>query len=379
MKATAEEERKKQDLLTLFEVHFLRDSDDTVRLNIIRNLPSFLSLLSFSKRSKYLPVLCEIIRGDKMLASKRKNALNPSLLNWRQRDMIAQILPSLICLYRPDQVRQYLWPILKTLLNDSVNLVRQNVEWSIPILLNCYEYKNCLAGRDDAHMASTFSQESCNEVYVFLKATLLENRLTSSKATTCGAFSKRQSYCRILSATALVLRLHEMKDSSNSNSNPSSSDGDDVGKLIPYAVHPFYSLTPEAYTHLHHLLQTLFLPPALAMRDDRVTNVRLALAKCLKVMPSDIRDRGEANSILRTLEDEIETWEGGGGQHMQVQLPKIQAGIDTALSANDSNAGPSKSKKMSISGMRMCGQGDKMGGQNDNRSTEDDSMSLASI
>lgn len=379
MQSTAEEEQNKQDLLTIFEVHFLRDSDDTVRLNIIRNLPSFLSLLSFSKRSKYLPVLCEIIRGDTMLASKRTNALNPSLLNWRQRDMIAQILPSLICLYRPDQVRQYLWPIVKTLLNDSVNLVRQNVEWSIPILLKCYEYNNCLAGRDDAHMASKFSQESCNEIYIFLKATLLENRLTSSKATTCGAFSKRQSYCRILSATALVLRLYDLKNNSKPMRSDEDSDSDNVRRSIPYAVHPFYSLTPEAYKHLHHLLRTLFLPPALAMRDDRVTNVRLALAKCLKVMPSDIRDRGEANTILRTLVDEIETWEGGGGQHMRVQLPKIKPGDDTSLSENDSNAGPSKSKKSSVAGMQMYGKGDKKERYDQNGKTEDDSMSLASI
>ena len=102
LKASSEEKVNKHDLLTIFEIHFLRDADDTVRLNVIRNLPSFLSLLSSSKRSKYLPVLYEIIRGDTMLASKRKNALNPILLNWRQRDMIAQIMPSLICLCRPD-------------------------------------------------------------------------------------------------------------------------------------------------------------------------------------------------------------------------------------------------------------------------------------
>ena len=365
MKASAEEEGKKQDLLTIFEVHFLRDADDTVRLNVIRNLPSFLSLLSFSKRSKYLPVLCEIIRGDTMLASKRKNALNPMLLNWRQRDMIAQILPNLICLYRPDQVRQYLWPIVKTLLNDSVNLVRQNVEWSIPILLKCYEFNNCLAGRDDATMASTFSQESCNEVYVFLKATLLDNKPTSSKATTCGAFSKRQSYCRILSAAALVLRLHEMTDSSKAP----NGDSDSVDEAFPYAVNPFYSLTPESYTHLYHLLRTLFLPPALAMKDDTVTNVRLTLAKCLRVMPHDIRDRGDAKTILRILEDEIETWEGGGGQHMDVQLTKIKPAHVSPIKANTN-----PSKKISVKGMQMDGPGDKKGGQYD-----DDSMSLASI
>jgi hypothetical protein len=146
-------------------------------------------------------------------------------------------------------------------------------------------------------------------------------------------------------------------------------DSDNVDESFPYAVNPFYSLTPESYTHLYHLLRTLFLPPALAMKDDTVTNVRLTLAKCLRVMPHDIRDRGDAKTILRILEDEIETWEGGGGQHMDVQLTKIKPAYVSPIKAKTS-----PSKKISVKGMQMDDQGDKKGGQYD-----DDSMSLASI
>lgn len=383
LKGTSEEKANKQDLLTVFEIHFLRDADDTVRLNVIRNLPSFLSLLSFSKRSKYLPVLYEIIRGDTMLASKRKNALNPILLNWRQRDMIAQIMPNLISLYRPDQVRQYLWPVIKILLSDSVNLVRQNVEWSIPILLRCYEFSNCMTGKDDASAASNFSAEACNEVYDLLKATLLDNKFASNKITACGAFSKRQSYCRILSSVALILRLNE---------NRPSVQKDHRNSQIPYLPHPFYPLGKEGYKHLHHLLKTLFLPPALAMKDDTVTNVRLTLAKSLRVMPIDIRDSGEVNVILRTLEDEIETWEGGGGQNIDAHIPKVKvtsaaSTSSKSLTGSASNLGssstleksdaPTKSK-ISMSGQQMQ---DENGASHITHSTsnEDDSNSLASI
>lgn len=377
-RATTEEKNNKRDLLSIFEYHLLRDQDETVRLNIIRNLPSFLSLLSSSKRSKYLPILFDIICGDTMLASKRKNALNPMLLNWRQRDMIAQILPNLICLFRPDQVRQYLWPVIKLLLSDSVNLIRENVEWSIPILLRSYEYNKCVIGREDTSAVKQFCQESCNEVFVFLKATLLENRPTSThKAISCGAFSKRQSYCRILSAMALILRLNEDKGMKRAKM-------EDGAERLPFPVHPFYDLTREAYRHLHHLLRALFLPPALDMKDDRVTNVRLTLAKSLRIMPADISDRGDVHVILRTLEDEIETWEGGGGQNMQVEAPKIKAvnnAIDGNLGTTSTIQAPGNKVKKEGGGKDIL-QSDVQGvdkkipkfGNN-----EDDSMSLASI
>lgn len=371
--ATAEEKNNKRDLLSMFEYSFLRDQDDTVRLNIIRNLPSFLSLLSFSKRSKYLPMLFDIICGDTMLASKRKNSLNPILLNWRQRDMIAQILPNLIVLYRPDQVRQYLWPIVKLLLSDSVNLIRENVEWSIPILLRSYEYNSCLLGREDTNAVKIFCQESCNEVFIFLKATLLENKPTSNRTATCGAFSKRQSYCRILSAMALILRLNEDRGMKRTKNDESKENK-------PYPIHPYYDLTREAYRHLHHLLRTLFLPPALLMKDDKVTNVRLTLAKSLRVMPADISDRGDVHVILRTLEDEIETWEGGGGQNMQVESPKIKTDDASVNNATNLVAAPKTGTDLKIEGskdMQVDSQDDKKApkvGAN-----EDDSMSLASI
>ncbi len=323
LKGSSEEKSAKRDLLSIFENYFLRDADDTVRLNIIRNLPSFMSLLSFSKRSKYLPILYEIITGDSMLASKRKNALNPMILNWRQRDMIAQIIPNLIILYKPSQVRQFIWPIVKVLMSDSVNIVRENVEWSIPIILRCYETKKCRYDNDDMATASKFSAEACNEVFVFLKATLLDSKSPTNasagfvKVKSSGSFSKRQSYCRVLTAVALILRLND-KEKRRQRKKEQKENPD-------FPPHAFYNLTSEEYRHVFHVLQELLLPSAIVMKDDRVTNVRLALAKCLRVMPPAIRDEGEVSIILSTLEDEIQTWEGGGGQYIDGSAPQPPA------------------------------------------------------
>ena len=116
-----------------------------------------------------------------------------------------------LCQILPDQIQQYRWPIVKKILSYLVNLVRQNIEWSIPILLKSYGYNNCLMGKENSSLASKFSADACNEVYAFLKATLLNNKLSPNKITSCGAFSKRQSYCRILSSVALIWGLKEKR------------------------------------------------------------------------------------------------------------------------------------------------------------------------
>ena len=121
------------------------------------------------------------------------------------------------------------------------------------------------------------------------------------------------------------------------------------------------------------------------MKDDKVTNVRLTLAKSLRVMPVDIRDSGEVSVILRTLEDEIETWEGGGGQNMDVDVPKVKV-MSTISKILENNAGASSVPLVAGSAkskIRMSGQ-QTQGDNGDTRiartdSNEDDSSSLASI
>lgn len=365
LKASHEEKANKKDLLSIFDTQFLRDPDNTVRLNVIRNLPSFLSLLSASKRNKFLPALCEIITGDAMMASKRKNARSPLLLNWRQRDMIAQIMPNLIMLYKAGIVRQFLWPVVKELLTDSVNIVRRNAGWSVPTLFRCYEAEKIMAENEgiSSSEASNHSQEFCAEMFDYLEKNLLNGSTFS-----VGAFSKRQEYCEILAATGLILRLgkRERIEYSGRFHGPS---------------HPFYNLTSTEYSHTHTHLQETLLPSAIFMKDDRVTNVRLALVKSLSVMPRDIRDDAEVSHVLRILEDEVATWEGGGGQFIgddagpniiRQSKKKEDTGlpvqVDTPSRENQSPNNNIKSEK---------------GGEGENKSAtrkhDEDSTSLASI
>jgi serine/threonine-protein phosphatase 4 regulatory subunit 1 len=279
-----------------------------VRLNVIRNHVSFLSLLSPSKRSKYLPVLYEIIKSDAVLASQRTNALNPMVLNWRQRNMVTQILPNLLMLYGPAEIRQYLWPIIKILLCDSVNVVRENAEWSLPVMFRVYEEKNWKDGKGDVlPEAARLSSESCDEVIKYLKAILLDKRTTQKRSNNqsknSGAFSNRQGYCRVLTAVAISLRLNGKEfRKRRKDSIPSS---------------PFHDYTSDEYRHVNRVLKNHLLPLAMEMKDDRVTNVRLALAKCLRFLPTELREQDNVSTVLQTLEDEIDTWEGGGGLYLE--------------------------------------------------------------
>jgi len=302
------------DLLNLFEHYFLKDPDETTTLNVIRNLPSLLSLLSPNRRIKFLPVLYEFVTGDSMLGvlSKKRSATNAAQLNWRQRDMIAQILPNLIILYRPHQVRQYFWPIVKLLMSDPVSIVREHVEWTIPILLRVYEPNNCNATHEeeiDLHVAAKkdhdftkLSAEACSEVLSFLSTYLLHHTKSSkSTAHPSSSFSKRQSYCRIVSSVALLIRLRK--------SDKRKTMVVRKGKSV---VHPFYSLNSDEARHLTHVLQHYLLPSCIAMKEDKVANVRQALLKCLRLMPPDIREQAETKVILRLLEEEVNTWDGDG-------------------------------------------------------------------
>ena len=295
-------------ILQVFEHYFLRDPDDTVRLNVMRTLPSLLSLLDQSSRNKFLPTLHSIIVGDAVLGAPRKrSATNPQLLNWRQRDAVSQILPDLVFLYGPIEVRQYLWPVLQMLLADKVNAVRDDVEFCIPTVLRSYAPEN-VAAADRTVNAKAFSREACNEVVTYLKESLLENGGISSR--TNGSYARRQMYCRTCAALAIALRLGKSDDADRIKTSPT-----DEVVSEDRSRHPYESYSPSEYRHMHSLLEDVFLPDALNMREDRVSNVRLTLVDALKVMPEDIleKEKENVNNILTTLEDEARTWDVGFG------------------------------------------------------------------
>ena len=297
--------------LSAFEESFLCDPDEAIRLNVLKNLASFLSALppgdGPGHRNSYIPMLHSLIMGDDVLgASKRRSASNPGVLNWRQRDAVAKMLPDLIVLYSSSLNRNYIWPILKTLLTDSVSAVRENAGWSVPVLLRKYTSNKqkgtvWIAEVTD-WLQDTFLDEGCNGNVAGGRtsrglgsfARRLKKQMTSSE----GAYSRRQSYCRILAAVALATRISEGGD---------ECDDSQVTKGVP--IDPFGRLSPYERGQLRSILVRDLLPPALAMAQDCVANVRLTLTKCLKVLPSDIRMESNVEDVLSTLEEELMTWD----------------------------------------------------------------------
>jgi hypothetical protein len=297
------------DILPVFRQHFLLDTDDAVRLNVIRNFPWLFSILPTPElKTEYLSLWKDIVKGEDLLGAHKRSATNPMLLNWRQRDHVSRSLPELISLASPEQVHAHVWPILQMLLVDSVSLVREDAEWSIPLLLRAYCFENVNQGN-----AKQWSADVCREVILWLKETILGS---SKKGVMAANFSKRQLYCRICSAVGLALRFGELNPQWDERFRNLASEADEEGYVA------YQTLSPAESKHLRRLLVYDILPPALEMKSDRVTNVRLTLMKILQSMPDDVRCLSTASEVLQELEDEWETWESfNGGEGASSKSP----------------------------------------------------------
>ena len=324
------------DIMPIFKEYFLRDADDSVRLNVFRNFPSLISLLQPEQRLSYLLVWSEIILGEEFLGSKKRSATNPLVLNWRQRDYLARSLPDLLGLVGPAAIRQYVWPIIQILVMDGINVVRDDAIWSIPMLLRAYCPENIEAwskknsGEGDIKDAKAWSSEACDEVVTWLKESILKMKTISKSRNTYNRnnFSQRQLYCRICAATGLALQFG--KFSTDGIETPEPPKGgktsftnvlDPVPILVARfksefkdkanfaAAGPYLKMTPAEQKHMQDALIDRLLAAALEMKDDRIMNVRLALLKVLEIMPEEILDGANCRSILQGLVEEIETWE----------------------------------------------------------------------
>eukprot|EP00804_Cyclotella_cryptica_P008488 CCRYP_003988-RA/>CCRYP_003988-RA protein AED:0.03 eAED:0.03 QI:1474/0/0.5/1/0/0.5/2/375/661 len=297
------------EFLASFEKTFLHDSDEAIRFNILKNCASFLAALPSGDgeghRNHYLPVIHSTIMGEDVLgAAKKRSATNPGVLNWRQRDTVAKVLPDLIVLFNPSLNREFVWPILKALLSDSVSAVRENAGWSVPVLIRKYASANY---EKDANAW-------ISEVVSWLKETLLDTGSPSAVRTAFrrpkkqmvsseGAYSKRQGYCRICAAVALAMRMGEYEDEYDEIVTPDPSDG--------FPIDPFSNLSYDERERFRSILLNDLLPPALEMTVDCVANVRMTLTKSLKVMPKDILNESRVEEVLNTLEEELMTWDVG--------------------------------------------------------------------
>ena len=346
------------DILPVFKEHFFRDVDDSVRLNVIRNFPWLLSLHPPTVRNPFLTMWNGIMEGEDLLGARKRSATNPMLLNWRQRDYVSRSLPDLLGLVNPVQAYKYLWPILQMLLVDTVSLVREDAEWSIPLLLRCFAPENITQDVASQLPSSPkrWSAEVCQEVISWLKETILGvpksaktsgNSPGSSGGTDseygAAEFGRRQQYCRTCATVGLAIRFgdldpseqwdHKFKDMLKLSTTSNALDKESN------RYSPYQTLNPAERKHLWRLLVFDPLPPALKMKEDRVTNVRLTLMKILKLMPADIRETPSVSEVLQELEDEVETWESfnNGGEQRQMPQPPRPVIEQTRREPNDAN------------------------------------------
>lgn len=323
-----------KDLMPIFKEYFLRDADDSVRLNVFRNFPSLISLLKPEERLSYLVVWNEIILGEEFLGSKKRSATNPLILNWRQRDYLSRSLPDLLGLVSPPAIREHIFPIIKLLVLDPINVVRDDAIWAIPMLFRAYCAENIdlwdQRGNKVEKDSKTWSAEACEEVMMWLKDTILRMKPTKSGGTTSRTnFNQRQLYCRICAATGLALQFGKFSiDEVDQKEVSKISNKTNIAYVLdplPLLVAkfktefkeksdfepsgPYLKMTSAEQYHLQQILIGKLLPLALDMKDDRIMNVRLALLKVLELMPNEVLDGAKCRATLQVLEEEMETWE----------------------------------------------------------------------
>jgi len=324
------------DIMPIFRDHFLKDTDESVRLNMIRNFPTLVSLLEPPLRNQYILLWCETIRGEEVLGAMKRSATNPLVLNWRQRDYVSRCLPELIVMVDAIFVYNHLWPILKLLLTDTVNLVRHDAIWAIPLLLKAFAVENVvdLDGGSSQKAREIWSKGVCQEVTNWLKETIPKISTSNTKGKSSsgknGNFSQRQLYCQVCTAMALAIRLGDgLKDPDDPvvelESRFTSALHTRNSKIMIEEYGPYRKLTNGERKHISRLLTNDILPLALEFKDDRVTNVRLTLRKTLLLIPEDIAQSTACKEAAQSLLEEVETWESFDGiENTPPRLPPMQ-------------------------------------------------------
>ena len=309
-----------KDIMPLFRDHFLKDTDESVRLNMIRNFPTLISLLEPPLRTQYILLWCETIRGEEVLGAMKRSATNPLVLNWRQRDYVSRCLPDLIVMVDAVFVYNHLWPILKSLLTDTVNLVREDAIWAIPLLLKAFAVENVVDLEEgSSHKGKEiWSERASKEVTTWLKDTIPRGSTTTSKgkgsSTKMGNFSQRQLYCQVCSAMALAIRLGDgLKDPDDPvvelEEKFTSTLQTRNSQIVIEEYGPYQKITDGERKHILHLLLDDLLPLSLKFKDDKVTNVRLSLRKALLLISNEIAQSSAFQEASKSLLEEVETWE----------------------------------------------------------------------
>ena len=337
-----------KDIVGVLQKSFLNDSDDSVRLSTIRNFPALIKLIPPSERASPFKIWSELVQSEELLGSitKKRSATNPTILNWRQRGYLARSLPDLILLIDPILVHQHIWTILKLLLQDSVDIVRDDSLWAIPILLQSYcpETLRKWTSLKDAQRAATFGNDSCSDVVTWIMENVLHTSTTKNKSGRVPNFSERQTYCRICASVGLALQFGDnvsTKAETEKLNDPVSVLSDKFKSFFKTEKQrdetengPYQKLSVAEQRHLRLILVDKLLPTALDMKEDRISNVRITLMKTLQIMPSDIRENATVKAVAMNLVQESETWTSFGEDDVESEPMKPQPLEGTKHSLN---------------------------------------------
>lgn len=215
------------DLLPVFD-GFIKDLDE-VRIGVLKHLSDFLRLLPEKERRSYLPRLADFLKLD-------------NEQNWRFRQELAHQLQSVVGLFSPADTAQSVLPLALTLASDRVAAVRLPA-FTLVILL--FLYKLIMYNIINIHfnliqVSQIMKQVSENSNWVDNES-MLTPLLTDLTTRFCSGnrWMLRQSYVNIC----------------NQLVNDRALPLEEFGKLL--------------------------LAPLLALKQDRVPNVRLVLARVI--------------------------------------------------------------------------------------------------
>jgi hypothetical protein len=269
------------ELVPIYE-KFLKDPTEQVRFCALRNFHLFVQAGVTDPRIR-----------ETLLTHISDMLATASPMNWRIRDCIATQLIPLMELFDSHSVRNKITPLVFKLLDDPVSEVREKTCFSIPHLFQKMFWLHLcqtelgpsshFATEQDARKWSSMANQ---EVLRVLRALPYMDD-----------FSHRQTYCYICLCFAMA--TSETTTSTKSTSSISSTKS---------------SLSDEAHKqdmdhYLKYILLKELMPLALSLKDDKVSNVRCLLRKCIRSMPKDIRGLSDVAKTLKVLDLEEELWE----------------------------------------------------------------------
>eukprot|EP01104_Vermistella_antarctica_P011447 TRINITY_DN319_c0_g3_i1.p1 TRINITY_DN319_c0_g3~~TRINITY_DN319_c0_g3_i1.p1 ORF type:complete len:947 (-),score=225.84 TRINITY_DN319_c0_g3_i1:2-2842(-) len=259
-------------LLPTFEL-FMNDLDP-VKVGVVKHLAEFLRMLRPKTRQNYLPTLLDLVS---------------EATAWRFRELIAGQLGTLASLYDIDEVVSTILPIALQLMRDPVQSVRIAISVQIAPLLHRLTGPLAPVTAAGACSCGGAAVEGGDKTST-IESSMESIDLNDDNANVGDDETKKQA--ETVSGAEDDERL----------SIASRAKSDLVEGIVAFA-HGSTCTDRQIYVRVcGHLLMALedrtallgtFLPAMLALKDDRVPNVRFALARALTDALAHVMDRLE--------------------------------------------------------------------------------------